>query len=107
MTTITNTLPSSLLPWTHDDEGTDLKSILGRIHDERGHFRHITEDSLQAEIDTADNGGSSTGSEDEEDGPESEDVDSKSRREELYAARAEMLPHVMYEKALPATESFD
>lgn len=98
MTSITNTLPSSLLPWTRDEEGSDtLKSILGRIHDERGHFRHINEDSLQAEIDTTDNGEISTGSEDEEDGAESEEVDSKSRREELYAARAEMLPHVAYD----------
>lgn len=95
---MTNTLPSSLLPWTRDDEGSDtLKSILGRIHDERGHFRHINEDSLQAEVDANDNGESSTGSEDEEDGAESEEVDSKSRREELYAARAEMLPHVAYD----------
>ncbi|GAB7351404.1 hypothetical protein MBLNU459_g2078t1 [Dothideomycetes sp. NU459] len=95
MASISNTLPSSLLPWLRDEEKSDtLKSILGRIHDERGHFRHITEDTLQAEINALDNGESSADSEDDEDAAESEEVDGKSRREELYAARAEMLPLV-------------
>ncbi|KAI4723483.1 hypothetical protein E4T48_00190 [Aureobasidium sp. EXF-10727] len=88
------TLPSSLLQPREDNEADSLLSILGRIHDERGHFRHITEQGLQAEIAANDNDEESSETDDEEDGAEADAIEEKDRREQLWAARAEMRQHV-------------
>lgn len=92
----TKALPAALLPGPRvDGQSESLQSILGRIYDERGHFRHITEETLQAEIaaDDAQDTSSDTDEEEDETG-ESDAIDSKSRREQLYAAKAEMLAHI-------------
>ncbi|KAI4727674.1 hypothetical protein E4T49_04492 [Aureobasidium sp. EXF-10728] len=88
------TLPSSLLQPREDNEADSLLSILGRIHDERGHFRHITEQGLQAEIAANENDEESSETDDEEDGAEADAIEEKDRREQLWAARAEMRQHV-------------
>lgn len=88
------TLPSSLLQPRDDSEADSLLSILGRIHDERGHFRHITEQGLQAEIAANENDEESSETDDDEDGAEADGQEEKDRREQLWAARAEMRQHV-------------
>ncbi|KAH0366118.1 hypothetical protein KCU65_g5635, partial [Aureobasidium melanogenum] len=89
------TLPSSLLQPRDDSEADSLLSILGRIHDERGHFRHITEQGLQAEIAANDNDEeSSETDDDDDDGADADGLEEKDRREQLWTARAEMRQHV-------------
>ena len=56
----------------------------------------MTEEGLQAEIAAQENEEESSETDEEEDAAEADGPDSKSRREQLYAARAEMLPHVLY-----------
>lgn len=93
MAGVSNVLPSALLPASREDpEAASLKSILARIYDERGHFRHMTEESLQAEM-AADDGpdNSSDSDDDDEDAVDADDSGSKSRRDQLLAARAEMI----------------
>ena len=88
------TLPSSLLQPRDDNDADSILSILGRIHDERGHFRHITEQSLQAEIAANENDDESSETDDEDDGAEADTAEEKDRREQLWVARAEMRQHV-------------
>lgn len=94
----TNTATSlSFKPWTTNDIGqTALKDILARVNLERGHFRDITEASLQEEI--AAEGALSSGSSDGDENEEQDEVPPKQKgattREELYAAKREMLDHV-------------
>ena len=94
----TTTLPTALLSGSRDDAQEEaLTSVLGRIFEERGHFRHVTEQSLLAEIAAEEDQESSSDAEDEdEEVAESEETDGKSRREQLYATRAEMIELVKY-----------
>ena len=83
-------VPVSLRPWPTGDPGSeDLQLQLQRLYQQRGHFRHITEEGLQEEINNA------------EDGPVNvmEGVENtetlaatgeKERRAEIYAAKAQM-----------------
>ena len=83
-------VPVSLRPWPTEDPGSeDLQLQLERLYKQRGHFRHITEEGLQEEINNA------------EDGPVDvmegvEDIETpaatseKERRAEIYAAKAQM-----------------
>lgn len=96
MTDRLNVLPSALLSGSRGDgQDESLKSILGRIFDERGHFRNITEDSLQAEIsaDEAQENSSDT-EEEEEELLDDDDVDDKGQRDHLHVVKAEMIGHV-------------
>lgn len=88
--------PVSFQPWAKEDkEESDLKSILSRVNNERGHFRSITEDSLRDEIIAEETGGGAlSSSEDEEDEEDGEARIQPTTREELYKAKAEMLEHV-------------
>lgn len=88
------TLPSSLLQPRDDNDADSILSILGRIHDERGHFRHITEQTLQAEIATNENDEESSETDDEDDNADVDATEEKDRREQLWTARAEMRQHV-------------
>lgn len=96
MAGLTGTLPASLRPWVeHNDESESLQSILGRIYAERGHFRKITEETLQAEIEAQETDiAISDSGEDNEDAEEVKA--SKSRPEELQAARRDMIGHVAF-----------
>jgi len=91
---INEMLPQSLRPASHQaNDSESLLSILGRIYEERGHFKDVTEQSLEAEIAAQDKGESSSVAESEQD----EDQvlkESKSRPEELRAARQELIGHV-------------
>lgn len=89
-------LPPSLRPWNHETgEAESIKTILGRIYDERGHFRNITEAGLKAEIAAQEDGDDE--SEGEESDAEGDVKEGKSRPEELLAAKAEMIGHVAYD----------
>ena len=83
-------LPLSLKVWpTQNDVEDSLPVLVKRINEERDHFRNITEDSLQKEIENE-----NTTQDIAEDGVHSED--SEQRRKALYVARADMLKFVRY-----------
>ncbi|KAK4570298.1 RNA polymerase II mediator complex subunit [Recurvomyces mirabilis] len=89
----------SLKPWSRASDDTNtLKDILGRVHLERGHFRDITEASLQEELATdgaLDLSSSSDDEADEDDDETQETGNAKPKtREDLWKARAEMLQHL-------------
>ena len=90
----------SFQPWTQaSTDETSLKDVLARVNDERGHFRDITEASLQEEIATEGALELSEGEEDEEDEEEDEAEGVKgktkpSTREDLFRAKFEMLASV-------------
>ena len=98
MTTI-NGESFAFQPWTRQTaDESNLKDVLARVNLERGHFRSITEASLQEEI--AAEGGldlseSDNDSSDDEDG---EDLEGGSKqpttRAELFKARMDMLANV-------------
>lgn len=84
-------------PWSLEkSEPLQLKDILSRVNLERGHFRDITEASLQEEIAT-DGGLSNTPSdsedEDDEDVPATTNTQ-PATREELFKARTEMAQQI-------------
>lgn len=72
-----------------DPSKDSLSFLIARINEQRGSFRNVTEDILEQEIRDGEAAESDDG---EETAPQSED--SKSRREELAAAREEMLRQV-------------
>jgi len=83
-------VPASLRPWPTEGPGSeDLQLQLQRLYQQRGHFRHITEEGLQEEINNA---------EDEPvnvmEGVENTEAPAatgeKERRAEIYAAKAQM-----------------
>ncbi|KAK3703141.1 RNA polymerase II mediator complex subunit [Vermiconidia calcicola] len=89
----------SFQPWARNvGEENLLKDTLGRVHLERGHFRDITEASLQEEV-AAEGALQLSESEDDEDEDENEDEAPKAKakpttREELYKTKHEMLDRV-------------
>jgi len=98
MAGVTQILPSALLPDTDDDaQSQNILSILGRIYDERGPFRHLTEQSLEAELATERlQDSSSDGDDDDNDeAGESDEIDAKTQPDQLYARKMEMLSHLM------------
>ena len=76
-----------------------LKDVLARVNLERGHFRNITEASLQEEV-AGEGALESSESEDEDDDDEQEDgeqaLGKPTTREDLYKAKMEMLQHVAF-----------
>ncbi|KAK5125631.1 hypothetical protein LTR85_011905 [Meristemomyces frigidus] len=88
----------SLTPWarTTEDEAP-LQDVLARVNLERGHFRTITEASLQAEV-AGDGALGLSESEDEDEDEETvEGEQAKAKpttRQELFNAKLEMLQHV-------------
>lgn len=89
----------SLKPWARNsEEETAVRDVLARVNVERGHFRTITEASLQAEI--AGDGAlelseSEDDDEDTDEKGDGEQVQSKpTTRQELFNAKTEMLQHV-------------
>lgn len=86
-------------PWARKDaEDAALKEILARVNFERGHFRDITEASLQEEIAAE---GALQLSEDESEGDDQGDGESElaakqkpATREELWKAKREMVASV-------------
>lgn len=81
----------SIRPPTRKEDAEPLTQLIGRINEERGHFRNITEDSLRAEIEAQEvNGGEAEVEDEEEIGV----ADPEDRRKELYAARTELLKFI-------------
>jgi len=75
----------SLRPPPRKRDAEPLSQLIGRINDERGHFRNITEDSLRAEIEAR------GAQEDLEDKEAVVVEDKEARRKEIYSARVELL----------------
>lgn len=83
-------VPVSLRPWPTEDPGSeDLQLQLQRLYQQRGHFRHITEEGLQEEINNAEDGPANV-----MEGVENTEAPAatgeKERRAEIYAAKAQM-----------------
>lgn len=87
------TLPTALLQASRDEQQEEaLTTILGRIFEERGHFRHITEQSLDAELAAEDAQESSSDAEDEDDDTgDGDELDVKDRREQVQAVREQLV----------------
>ncbi|OCK82214.1 hypothetical protein K432DRAFT_433628 [Lepidopterella palustris CBS 459.81] len=81
---------ASLRPWpTEDPSAEDMQLQLRRLYQQRGHFRHITEEGLEEEIKAADYGSGDVMEGVEEDTTPSEPTE-KERRAEIMAAKAQM-----------------
>ncbi|CAK3817126.1 RNA polymerase II mediator complex component SRB4 like [Lecanosticta acicola] len=96
MSSTTTATSLAIKPWTRDNTNeTALKDVLARVNLERGHFRDITEASLQEEIATE--GALETSSSDEEEDEEEAESGKDGRpkppttREELFAAKMKMM----------------
>ena len=99
MSTTTATASLAIQPWTRDNAGDNsLPNVLARAKYERGHFRDITEASLQEEIAAEGALELSESDLDEEDGEDGADVqkaDSKpASHEDLLKAKAGMMKNV-------------
>ncbi|KAF2813798.1 uncharacterized protein BDZ99DRAFT_495421 [Mytilinidion resinicola] len=84
-------LPVSLRPWpTQDSSSDDLQLQFARLFQQRGHFRHITEEGLKEEIATAKDGPDDVmeGVEEDEEAPAQ---DEKERYEEIMKAKIQMV----------------
>ena len=89
----------SFNPWTRDSgEEGDLKDVLARVNFERGHFRTITEASLQEEIATEGALELSESEDDEDDEHDEDTLDDANKkpttRAELYKAKNDMLANI-------------
>ena len=88
----------SFQSWARDSaEESSLKDVLARVNLERGHFRDITEASLQEEI--AGEGALELSSSEEEDEGDKEEERSATKRrpttrDELFKYKVEMLQHI-------------
>ncbi|OCL03261.1 hypothetical protein AOQ84DRAFT_303135 [Glonium stellatum] len=83
-------VPVSLRPWPTEDPGSeDLQLQLERLYEQRGHFRHITEEGLQEEINNAEDGPADV-MEGIEESEAPATTGEKERRAEIYAAKAQM-----------------
>jgi len=78
----------SLRPVPRKRDSEPLAQLIGRINEERGHFRNITEDSLRAEIEA----NAARGAQEDLEYKETVVVEDKeARRKEIYTARGELL----------------
>ena len=99
MSPSTPTSAFSIQPWSRENiEQNSLKEILARVNLERGHFRDITEASLQEEISEGMGPGTSESDGDDADEDEPDDAREGDRRpatrEDLFKAKLEMLANV-------------
>lgn len=95
--------PLSLRPWPRErPEANSLPYLIGRIHEQRGHFRNITEKGLIELIQAEGNGEVEANEMDSEDeGGLERDIER--RQKEVYEARGEMIRYIACEQKL---ESF-
>ncbi len=90
-TTMSGGLSLSLRSWpTEDPSSQSLPSKIARINVQKGSFRNITEESLQEEIRALEAGETWAVDGEENDAGQ----DAKSRREEIVAAREEIIKQV-------------
>lgn len=80
-----------------DEEKESLKYIIACINDQKGSFRNVTEECLEQELREANTGQTETQEEREENGADAKDLeDPKSRKEEVYQVREEILKQVTF-----------
>lgn len=77
---------------TKDATADSLPFLIAQINNQRGSFRHITEDSLLDEIQTSQPLNEQDDAEEGDTPPE----DGKTRQEEVYKGREEILKQVAY-----------
>lgn len=99
MSTTSTATSLTFKPWATENGGdTNLKAILERIHSERGHFRDITEASLQEEIAAEGAIDTSSSDDDEEEEDDGEGTITKRQpakdRGALFEAKHEMLAYL-------------
>ncbi|KAI9795878.1 MAG: hypothetical protein M1825_001069, partial [Sarcosagium campestre] len=101
---MTDPLSISLRPPVHYDRKADaLQSVIPRINEQRGQFRNVTEASLEAEIqasqatgndNVADDHDLDNGLDDSEGKDADADADAQDRRDEIMAARGEIMRQI-------------
>ena len=79
---------------TQKSEWGDLPVLVARINAQKGSFRNFTEQTLRKEIAGLEAGGTEIGNAQLTLGDET--IDPKTRKEELLAARNDVLTYVMY-----------
>lgn len=85
--------PISLRAWPkQEDKSSELSSLISRINVERGSFRNITEEGLDAEIAKAETSDAASSGGESEEG----DGDEPDRIKELAIAREGMLGQLEY-----------
>lgn len=77
-----------------DPNKKSLPFLISCINNQRGSFRNFTEESLEEEIRSQENGQLESQEEEEEEAPAEDTQHVKSRQEELAEARQEMLTQV-------------
>ena len=91
-------VPASLQPWARtSSQPTSFANVLGRIYNERGHFRHITEAQLRDEIATNAISGALDPSDSDSDDADPKDgssLERGSRTEQLLSARREVIEQI-------------
>ena len=90
-------VPFSLQAWpTVDKEKESLQYLISRINEQKGSFRNVTEESLEQELRHAEHG--KTDAEEEDAGEEGEEEieDPKTKKEEVYEVREEILRQISY-----------
>ncbi|KAI9795606.1 MAG: RNA polymerase II mediator complex subunit [Piccolia ochrophora] len=89
-------LTLSLRAWPKEDpQAKSLSRLIPRINDQRGNFRNITEEGLQEEIRVLQAGGDSAQPDtDEAGGVDAKDDDASVRKEEVMAAREEIVKQI-------------
>ena len=93
-TTMTDQFSLSLRAWPAPITDREaLPFLISRINEQRGSFRHVTENSLGDEIQNAGLKGEVPGDTDDS-MLKSESADGKTKREEVMAARDEILKQV-------------
>ncbi len=86
----------SLRPWPKDNiEGSQLSSLIQRIYAERGDFRNLTEEGLEAEIDRENASGAEV-EEDDAASSDSEDEPEPDRAKEVLEQKQQMMLWLQY-----------
>lgn len=92
---MTGHIPVSLQAFlTVDKDKDSIQYLISRVNQQRGSFRHLTEQSLLEEIKAQDAGNEGDIEQDTADKVEDGAEDLKSKREEISAAREQILKQI-------------
>jgi mediator of RNA polymerase II transcription subunit 17 len=90
----TDSLSLSLRAWpANNPNANSLSSLIPRINEQRGHFRHVTEESLLEEIKAAESNDGTMEMEETQEGDAGVE-DTRSRKEEVLLAREEIAKQI-------------
>ena len=92
-------LSLSLRPWPSQDSEESLKTTISRIFESRGHFKNLSEQSLEREIQTSQDIYADGLEMIEQCNEKEEELDPKIRREKLHAVKIEMLQNLKYDES--------